>query len=177
MISWSVIAMKNNLVVLSLLFYGLVVLLYNAFTINPGTCLEQHTELPAPQREQPLSERVDKEDENSSSFSAAEAGKPVAVKAGKHDDALVKKDEESILKGKDLYKKLCEKCHDAYSTKNTTGPGMQGILKKDLLPSSHQPATVRNILNQLNNPISKMPSFHFLSEEEKLLVISFLNTL
>ena len=130
MISWSVIAMKNNLVVLSLLFYGLVVLLYNAFTINPGTCLEQHTELPAPQREQPLSERVDKEDENSSSFSAAEAGKPVAVKAGKHDDALVKKDEESILKGKDLYKKLCEKCHDAYSTKNTTGPGMQGILRK-----------------------------------------------
>jgi len=169
--------MKNNLVLRSLLFYGLVVLIYNAVTINPGTCLEQNTKLPGPQGEQLLSERVDKEDENSSSFSTAEAGEPGVVQEGGHEDSLVKKDEESILKGKDFYKKLCAKCHDAYSTVTTTGPGMQGILKKDLLPSSHKPATVRNILNQLNNPIDKMPSFHFLSEEEKLLVIAFLNTL
>ena len=169
--------MKNNLVVLSLLFYGLVVLLYNGFTINPGTCLEQNTEMPEPQGEQLLPASLDKEDGNSSSFSTAETSTPGAFQGVKHEDSLVKKDEESIIKGKDLYKKLCEKCHDPYSTVNTTGPGMHGIMKKEFLPSSHRPATVRNILNQLNNPFSKMPSFHFLSDEEKLLVIAFLNTL
>ncbi len=89
--------MKNNLVVLSLFFYGLVVLLYNAFTIHPGMCVEQNTELSTPHGEQLPPERVDKEDENSSSFSAAEAGEPVADKAGQNDDALLKKDEESYF--------------------------------------------------------------------------------
>jgi len=139
--------------------------------------LEQNAELPVPQGEQLLSERLDKEDKNASSFRTTEVSESVSSQEEKHEDSLVNKDEESILKGKDLYRKLCTKCHDAYSTDTTTGPGMQGILKKDLLPSSHQPATVRNILNQLNNPLDKMPSFHFLSEEEKVLLIAFLNTL
>ena len=114
---------------------------------------------------------------NTSSSGNSEATEPVSVHGEKNEDSLVKTDEESIHKGKDLYKKLCEKCHDAYSTEEITGPGMQGILKKDMLPSSQKPATTRNILNQLNNPINKMPSFHFLSEEEKLSIIAFLNTL
>ena len=114
---------------------------------------------------------------NTSSSGNSEATEPVSVHGGKNEDSLIKTDEETIHKGKDLYEKLCKKCHDAYSTENISGPGLQEILKKDMLPSSEKQATARNILNQLNNPIDKMPSFHFLSEEEKLSIIAFLNTL
>jgi cytochrome c len=117
------------------------------------------------------------EEQNTSSSGNSEATQPVSIHGKKNDDSLLKANEVSIHRGKDLYKKLCKKCHDAYSTGKITGPGMQGILKKDMLPSSQKPATARNILNQLNNPFDKMPSFHFLSEEEKLSIIAFLNTL
>jgi len=117
------------------------------------------------------------EEQTTSSSGNSEATQPVSVHGKKNEDSLVKTDEESIHRGKDLYKKLCKKCHDTYSTEKIIGPGMQGILKKDMLPFSQKPATARNILNQLNNPFDKMPSFHFLSEEEKLSIIAFLNTL
>jgi hypothetical protein len=122
-------------------------------------------------------EELVQEEQNTSSYGNSEATQPVSVHGKKNEDSLVKTDEENIHRGKDLYKKLCKKCHDAYSTENIIGPGMQGILKKDMLPSSQKPATARNILNQLSNPFDKMPSFNFLSEEEKLSIIAFLNTL
>ena len=122
-------------------------------------------------------EELVQEEQNTSSAGNSEATQPVSVHGKENEDSLVKTDEENIHRGKDLYKKLCKKCHDAYSTENITGPGMQGILKKDMLPSSQKPATARNILNQLNNPFDKMPSFYFLSEEEKLSIIAYLNTL
>ena len=87
-------------------------------------------------------------------------------------------DEENIRKGKSLFENVCKNCHDAYSdTITIIGPGLKGLLKKDVLPISKKPATVENILNQLNRPLNKMPSFHWISEEEKLNIIAFLNTL
>jgi cytochrome c2 len=70
------------------------------------------------------------------------------------------------------------KCHDAYSDDHTiVGPGLKGLLQRDVLPVSKKPATAENVLNQLNRPYNKMPSFHWISEEEKLNILAFLNTL
>lgn len=169
--------MNNTAAQRALIFSGVVVFLTIAFTASPGKCLEQDAAIPSPQAGQRPAERVNKEDNNLSSSGTTVAAEPVGSQVEGQEDVLVRKDDGSILKGKDLYNKLCAKCHDAYSTKGTTGPGMQGVLKNEFLPSSNKPATVRNILSQLDNPRGAMPSFHFLGEEEKLLIIAFLNTL
>jgi len=90
---------------------------------------------------------------------------------------VVKKDPESITKGKGLYESKCIFCHDPYSTKRKFGPGHQGILKNPLLPASGKPATPENIINQLRNPFRNMPSFSELPVNDVLNIIAFLNTL
>jgi len=90
---------------------------------------------------------------------------------------VIKTDQESINKGKELYESKCYFCHDAYSTKWGVGPGHKGILKNPLLPASGKPATPENIVNQLRNPYKDMPSFSYLSDEDIQNIIAFLNTL
>jgi hypothetical protein len=108
-------------------------------------------------------------------------GKVTSGYSGK-DEIIVRTDEESIRKGKVLFEKLCTNCHNTEISPpkgniNMTGPGLRGVLKEDILSFSKKPATAGNILNQLNKSFDKMPSFHFLSEDEKLNIIAFLNTL
>lgn len=90
---------------------------------------------------------------------------------------FVKTDLESIKKGQELYESKCYFCHDAFSTKWEVGPGHKGILKNPLLPVSKKPATPENIANQLRNPYKDMPSFSYLSDEDVLNLIAYLNTL
>lgn len=90
---------------------------------------------------------------------------------------VVRTDSQSIRKGKELYESKCYFCHDAYSNKAGVGPGHKGILKNPLLPVSKKPATPDNIANQLRNPYKDMPSFSYLSREDILNIIAFLNTL
>lgn len=168
--------LKNN-VLLLLLLRGLLIPLYSFFSINPVSCLEHNTEVPDPNGGILRSEKVDKKERHVFSFSNAEATEPVSDHGETREKPLLRTEEEHVLKGKDLYEKLCQKCHDAYSNETTVGPGMRGILKNKVLPSSKKPATAQNILNQLNDPFNRMPSFHFLSDEEKLSIITFLNTL
>ncbi|MBI5025499.1 MAG: cytochrome c [Nitrospirae bacterium] len=99
---------------------------------------------------------------------------------GNRDEGIkiaVKTDPESIRKGKELYESKCYFCHDAYSTKAAVGPGHKGILKNPLLPVSKKPATPENVATQLRNPYKDMPSFSYLSEDDVLNIIAFLNTL
>lgn len=86
-------------------------------------------------------------------------------------------DNLSIKKGKELYESKCYFCHEALSTDWGVGPGHKGILKNPLLPVSKKPATPENIANQLIKPYKDMPSFSYLSEEEVLNLIAYLNTL
>ncbi len=90
---------------------------------------------------------------------------------------IVKTDQESIEKGKELYDSKCSFCHDPNSTKTIVGPGHKGILKNPLLPVSKKPATPESIVNQLRNPYRDMPSFSHLSQEDVMNIIAFLNTL
>ncbi len=96
------------------------------------------------------------------------------------DEAIkitVKTDPESIGKGKNLFDAKCSFCHNPHSTETIVGPGLKGILKNPDLPVSKKPATPQNIANQIRKPYSDMPSFSYLSEDEVLDIIAFLNTL
>jgi hypothetical protein len=90
---------------------------------------------------------------------------------------IIKTDQESIEKGKELYDSKCSFCHDPNSTKTIVGPGHKGILKNQLLPVSKKPATPENIIHQIRNPYRDMPSFSYLSDDDLRNIIAFLNTL
>jgi cytochrome c2 len=89
----------------------------------------------------------------------------------------IKTDPQSIVSGKELYNSKCYFCHAAYSTKWGIGPGHKGILKNPYLPVSKKTATPENVANQIRNPYKDMPSFSYLSEEDVLNLIAYLNTL
>ena len=96
------------------------------------------------------------------------------------DEAMsvtVKSDPESIGRGKSLFDSKCRFCHDAYGTDTVVGPGLKGIMKKDMLPFSKRPSTPENIILQLKKPVDRMPSFEYLSAEETSDIIAFLHTL
>ncbi len=89
----------------------------------------------------------------------------------------IRTDPESIDKGRTIFNSKCFFCHDAESTKKKVGPGLKGVLKNPSLPVSGRPATAENIAKQLKTPFKEMPSFSYLSEEDVLNIIAFLNTL
>ena len=90
---------------------------------------------------------------------------------------IVKTDDESIVKGKEIFDSKCYFCHDAKSTKKSVGPGLKGILKVEKFPVSEMPATPENIARQLRTPYKAMPSFSYLTEDDILNIIAYLNTL
>jgi hypothetical protein len=97
-----------------------------------------------------------------------------------HD--LVRTDLQSIKEGAKLFEQLCSKCHNVdFSVPESEfvmrGPGLKGVLKQKVLPFSKKPATAENIIMQLNKSFDKMPSFHFLSNDEQLNIIAYLNAL
>lgn len=95
----------------------------------------------------------------------------------KEAEIIVKTDQESIKKGKDLYESKCIFCHDPKGKETIVGPGHKGIMKNPLLPVSTKPASPANIADQIKNPYKEMPSFSYLSDEQISDIIAFLNTL
>ena len=90
---------------------------------------------------------------------------------------ILKTDDKSINKGKEIFDSKCGFCHQTNSTKKGVGPGLKGIMKGDKTLVSNKPSTPENIIDQLKNPYQNMPSFSSLSEEDILNVIAYLNTL
>jgi len=89
----------------------------------------------------------------------------------------IRTDAVSISRGKKLYESKCYFCHDAHSIEWGVGPGHKGIFKNPLLPVSKKPATAENIAAQIKQPYKDMPSFDYLSEDDMLNLIAYLNTL
>jgi mono/diheme cytochrome c family protein len=85
--------------------------------------------------------------------------------------------------GQKIFEQQCTMCHYADQTKNKIGPGMKGVMKNKELPSSHKPATVANVREQIEkgNPKGKpmpMPPFaDKLSAKDMSNLIAYLKTL
>lgn len=90
---------------------------------------------------------------------------------------IVRTNPESIAKGRELYNSKCFFCHDPHSAEWIVGPGLKNIMKNPMLPVSKRPATAENIMEQIINPYRDMPSFSYMSEDEILNLIAYLNTL
>jgi cytochrome c2 len=101
------------------------------------------------------------------SVQSAEGAMPFALES----------EEDGIERGGDIFESKCSFCHDAYSTEVSVGPGLKGILKNKKLPVSRRPATPENIIRQLKEPFSRMPSFEYLTEQEISDIIAYLKTL
>lgn len=99
------------------------------------------------------------------------------VKNGRPGAAVVKTDPLSIERGRVLFATKCALCHDPLSTAMIIGPGLKGVLKNPVLPVSKHPATPGSIRYQLRQPLGRMPSFAYLSDEEVGDLIAYLNTL
>jgi mono/diheme cytochrome c family protein len=89
----------------------------------------------------------------------------------------VRTDSESIKRGQELYDNKCSFCHDPHSNETIVGPGHKDLLKNPSLPVSKRETTPENIQRQIRKPFNEMPSFDYLSDEEVLDIIAFLNTL
>jgi hypothetical protein len=119
----------------------------------------------------------------STNFDAVQESKTHSDDTEISANVVVRTDEESIGRGKVLFEVLCSNCHNVYSSVPDStsiplrGPGLKGILKRDVMPISKKPATGESIMDQLNKSFRDMPSFHFLSEDVKLNIIAYLNTL
>ena len=88
-----------------------------------------------------------------------------------------KTDAQSIGRGSKLFESKCSFCHDANSTEYKGGPGLKSLLKNRRLPVSKYPAVPENIINQLQQPFDRMPSFDYFSDQEIEDILAFLNTL
>jgi len=91
--------------------------------------------------------------------------------------SAIKTDRLSIERGRTLFLSRCSSCHDALSTNTMVGPGLKGLLKNPALPVSKHPATAESLRFQLRQPMGRMPSFAYLSEDEMNDLIAYLNTL
>ena len=89
----------------------------------------------------------------------------------------IRADSVSIGLGRTLFAARCSACHDPLSTRTIVGPGLKGLLKGPTLPISKHPATAESIRFQLRQPMGRMPSFAYLTDDEMEDLIAYLDTL
>lgn len=79
--------------------------------------------------------------------------------------------------GSAVFETRCSSCHYADKEEALFGPGMAGILKKEMLPTSGREASLENVKNQLLKPYRSMPAFDMLSEREMADLLAYIETL
>lgn len=80
-------------------------------------------------------------------------------------------------KGSALFESKCSFCHYSDREDSKMGPGLKGILKRETLPISGRPANVESIKQQLMTPVSSMPPFTSLTEQELADLLAYLEIL
>jgi cytochrome c len=79
--------------------------------------------------------------------------------------------------GKKIFDSKCLPCHSPDTEERKIGPSLMGLLKKDSLPHTGNPATVENIKKQLIRPALTMPAFKDFTEQEVADIIVYLKTI
>lgn len=83
----------------------------------------------------------------------------------------------NVGRGRLLFDDKCSSCHETDTDDAGFAPGLKHVLKKGTLPHSGRPATVQNVLKQLESPVGMMPSYTSLSEQELADLVGYLKTL
>ena len=85
-----------------------------------------------------------------------------------------------FLAGNDLpglFEQRCQECHFAYIARNLRGPSMQGLYRKQFMPSG-APANDERVRDVINLGRSKMPAFgRILTAEQVDDLLAYLHTL
>jgi mono/diheme cytochrome c family protein len=106
----------------------------------------------------------------------------LALLAGCGDDTSGKTDAQLGLNaqqaaGRRLYQQNCAACHDAHSVPGQNGPGLQGLLKKQFLPSG-LPANERFVRQTILTGRNMMPAVGSSFTQQQLDdLLSYLHTL
>ena len=79
--------------------------------------------------------------------------------------------------GRRVYDRYCERCHEAYSSKDLQGPSLKHVYKKQYLPSG-APANDDRVTDVVRFGRSKMPGFgQVLSQKQVDDLLAYLHTL
>jgi mono/diheme cytochrome c family protein len=80
--------------------------------------------------------------------------------------------------GRRLYDQHCDRCHEAYSSRDKKGRSLQGVFKKQFLPQSGMPANDERVQELILTGRNMMPAFsQAMSKQEIQDVLAYLHTL
>lgn len=83
----------------------------------------------------------------------------------------------NVGEGKIIFDTKCLSCHSPDSEERKIGPSLMGLLKKDSLPHTGNPATIENIKQQLIRPALTMPAFKDFTDHEFTDLFAYLRTI
>jgi mono/diheme cytochrome c family protein len=84
---------------------------------------------------------------------------------------------EQQARGRRLFNQSCAQCHRAYSPEAQNGPSLQGVFKKQTLPSG-TPANDERVRENILLGRAKMPGFRNLFSDDQVDdLIAYLHTL
>jgi mono/diheme cytochrome c family protein len=79
--------------------------------------------------------------------------------------------------GRHIFDRYCARCHEAYSSRGLRGPSLEGIFKKQFMPSG-TPANDDRVTEVIGLGRSKMPAFgRVLDQQQMDDLLAYLHTL
>jgi mono/diheme cytochrome c family protein len=80
--------------------------------------------------------------------------------------------------GRQVYDSICDRCHNAYSSRGRKGPSMKGVFKKQYLPLSGLPANDERVGEIVRFGRSNMPAYgQALNEQQIQDLLVYMHTL
>jgi cytochrome c2 len=80
--------------------------------------------------------------------------------------------------GRHLYDNYCDRCHEAYSTRDKRGPSLQGVFKRQYLEVSGLPANDQRVGEIIHFGRGKMPALgQVLDQRQVDDLLAYLKTL
>jgi mono/diheme cytochrome c family protein len=80
--------------------------------------------------------------------------------------------------GRRLYDQYCDRCHEAYSSRDKKGRSLQGVFKKQFLSQSGMPANDDRVGEMITTGRNMMPGFgQVMSQQQVQDLLAYLHTL
>jgi mono/diheme cytochrome c family protein len=80
--------------------------------------------------------------------------------------------------GRRVYDSDCDRCHEAYSSRDKKGPPLQGVFKNQYLPKTGLPANDQRVTDIIREGRPMMPGYaQTLNEQEIADLLAYMHTL